>query len=74
MKGNIRFLLKLIIINITTIILMFSVYDYYKQHYGYRYISLVDEIGISKKCYVSHKGLFCKTKDGLIEVRQYEKR
>ena len=74
MKGSIGFLFRLIIIDIIAVILIFSIYDYYKEHHGYKYISFKDEIGISRKCYINDKGLFCKTKNGLVEVKQFRKR
>ena len=74
MKESIGFLFRLIIIDIIAVILIFSIYDYYKEHHGYKYISFKDEIGISRKCYINDKGLFCKVDGGLVEVRQYEKR
>ena len=48
--------------------------DYIKNHYGYEYIDFNDERGISSKCIMNEKGLFCKTKDGLLEVKQFGKR
>lgn len=74
MKEIIEVTSKLIIIGMISIILMAFIYDYYEEHHGYRYVTFNDEIGISDKCYMNDKGLFCKIKGGLVEVRQFGKR
>lgn len=74
MNDEIVMLCKMFIIFIVMILLSVAIYDYYKEHYGYEYVNFYDEHGISEKCVMNDDGLFCKTKGGLIGVKQFRKR
>lgn len=69
-----RIATNLIIISMVLIILGTAINSYIENHYGYEYITVNDEVGISTQCIMNDKGLFCKTKDGLVDVRQFRKR
>lgn len=65
--------------NIIMLLILITIFgaligSYIENHYGYEFITMQDERGISRKCYTNDKGLFCKTKDGLVEVKQFGKR
>ena len=74
MNDIIRVISDIIILLILITILVALISDHIENHYGYEYINFNDERGISGKCYVNDKGLFCKTKNGLVEVKQFGKR
>lgn len=74
MNEFIRVASNIIILLILITIFGALISNYIENHYGYDFITMQDEHGISKKCYVNDKGLFCKTKDGLVEVKQFGKR
>lgn len=74
MRDIIIFLSKAIILLMSFILIGAMLYNYNKNYYGYEYITLKDEFGIASKCYMNNNGLYCKTKDGLVDVKQYRKR
>ncbi len=74
MSEIIKTISNVIILLILITILGALISDYIENHYGYEFITMQDERGVSRKCYANDKGLFCKTKDGLVEVKQYGKR
>lgn len=74
MNEIIRVISNIIILLILITIFGALIGSYIENHYGYDYITMKDERGISNKCYMNDKGLYCKTKDGLVEVKQFGKR
>lgn len=74
MNDVIRVVSNLIIISMILIIFVAVVGTYIENHYGYEYIDYDDNRAISRKCYMNDKGLFCKVKGGLVEVKQFGKR
>jgi hypothetical protein len=70
----IRVISNIIILLILITIFGALIVSYIENYYGYEFITMQDERGISRKCYANDKGLFCKTKDGLVEVKQFGKR
>ena len=63
-----------IIIFFTIILIVILITSYWERHRGYDYIDFDNNVEIARKCYMNDEGLFCKTKDGLVEVKQYGKR
>ena len=74
MNEVIKMISNIIICLIIVTIFGAIITKYIENHYGYEYLSMEDEFGISNKCYMNDKGLFCKTKGGLVEVKQFRKR
>lgn len=74
MNEIIRVISNIIILLILITIFGALIGSYIENHYGYEYIDFNDERGISSKCIMNEKGLFCKAKDGLVEVKQFGKR
>ena len=65
---------KILLVMNVLLIVISMIYLYKRDYWGYSYITMNDKKGIASKCYVNDKGLFCKTKDGLVEVKQFGKR
>ena len=74
MKKAIELTSHIIILSLVAVIFGALINDYAENHIGYSYITMQDKKGISIKCYTTNEGLFCKTKDGLVEVKQFGKR
>lgn len=60
---------RLLLIAILFICFSFGIYNIF--HKEYSYIDMNDNKGISKRCYMNDKGLFCDTNGQIIEVKQY---
>lgn len=74
MNEAIRIISNLILASMVLTLCGAIITSYIDNHYGYDYITMKDERGISGKCYANDKGLFCKVKGGLVEVKQFGKR
>lgn len=74
MNEIIKVISNLIILSMALTLCGAIITSYIDNHYGYDYITMNNKKGISSKCYANDKGLFCRVKGGLVEVKQFGKR
>lgn len=66
--------IRIISILILASMLLLIIEGIIEKYCVYEYIDFDNKKGTSRKCIMNDKGLFCDTKKGLIEVKQYGKR